>query len=501
MGTVSTLPKFASPDDYMDAEWSEPPVPKKLTIKEMVAPLLMLERPATPEAIKAATQAVVANFTKADRMDVELAKEDARTALKGLGCSAKLATDLVKAAVATVKSSRSGLAGQDPVALEPPPWPEPVDGAKLLTAIRGVFERYTVLAPHASEALALNALRTHVMEAFEFNPLLVVISPVERCGKTHVLGINASLVARPWLASRVTSAAVPRIIDGDHPSLILDEVDTYKSLHDDFKGTINSCHHRPSASVTIQTQLPSGEWAPRMFSTYTPVFLGFIGSDTLPRTQWDRSVVVYMKRKKVDEVREDFDDKARADLLPLKRQAIRWAIDNRDALGAIKPKLPEGLNDRQQDSWRPLLAIAERASGLWPKWAREAAVALTDEQPDETPVNVYLLGRLRDIFGEDPQLPSSNILARLNQDDEAPWKRANNGTGLDAHELAKHLRDFQVRPRSLYWHTSNWPAESWGPYPVGGIAKGYPRVKLEDAWARYLASPVGPPTPSPDTGA
>jgi Protein of unknown function (DUF3631) len=466
---------------------SAPQADRPLSIKEIVSPLTELGDHFTPEEVLVAVRAVAQHINGVhDRMVVELAKLAAKEALQARGYPSAVAKRLVTAAIAAAYSSSNGLAGQPIVELEPEAWPEPVDGAKLLTAMRNAFRRYTVLAPHVAEALALNALRTHAMDAFEFNPILAVISPVERCGKTHVLNVNARLVARPVVASKTSPASIPRTVDAHRPSLILDEVDTYEGLHKDFKGIINSCHHRPSASVTVQTQLPSGEWVPRKFSTYAPVFLGFIGSGTLPRTQWDRAVVVYMQRKKKDETREEFGPEQSAALLPLKRQAIRWALDNQAALRAFRPKMPDGLNDRHEDSWRPLLAIAECAGGPWPELARAAAVALTEDQLDEIPVNIYLLGALREIFRSVPQLPSTVILKRLNRDDEAPWRRLNNGAGLDAHDLAKHLRDFRVRSKGLYWKGSEWIAEEWGEYPAAGMAKGYRRAWLEDAWERYL---------------
>jgi hypothetical protein len=476
----------------METPTSKSPDDRPLTIKEMVSPLAALGDHFTSEEVMAAVQVVARHINRVhDRMVVELAKVEAKEGLRRLGYTAAVSTKLLTAAIAAAHSpSTNGLAGQALVEPEPAAWPDPVDGAKLLTAMRNVFARYAMLRPHTAEVLALNALRTHVMDAFDFNPILAVISPVERCGKTHVLGITEMFVARPVLASKITPAALPRTIDASHPSLILDEVDTYEGLHKEFKGVINSCHHRPSASVVVQTQTPTGEWIPRKFSTYTPVFLGFIGIGTLPRTQLDRAIVIPMQRKKKDETREDFDDAARQALLPLKRRAIRWALDNLAALRTLHPQVPDGLNDRHEDSWRPLLAIAERVGVEWPELARTAALALSGDQYEETPVNVYLLGALREVFGEVDKLPSTVMRTRLNHDDEAPWRRWNNGTGLDVHDLATHLRDFHVRSKNLYWAGSEWIAEEWGEYPAGGMAKGYKRAWLKDAWERYL--PIDP---------
>jgi hypothetical protein len=259
-----------------------------------------------------------------------------------------------------------------------------------------------------------------------------------------------------------------------------------------YKGILNSGHHRPSAWVEVQVSTPSGAWIPRKFSTYAPLFLGFIG--TIPDTLWDRAIVIPMRRKKKTEQVKDFDHGERAALLPLKRQAIRWAFDNEAPLRLLKPAVPDGLNDRQVDCWRPLLAVAERAGGEWPKLAYAAALALNAEQHEEPVVDMYLLGALRELFEQTAKLPSSVILTRLNRDGEAPWGRWNNGAGLSSHDLGKHLRAYGSRSKTLYWKGSEWPVgEAWGEYPAGGKAKGYERSGLEDAWERYL--PVVPLAP------
>ena len=76
----------------------------------------------------------------------------------------------------------------------------------------------------------------------------------------------------------------------------------------------------------------------------------------------------------------------------LRSQAARWAADNFSKLTDPEPSIPDALNDRAADNWRPLLAIADLAGGAWPGKAREAACLLSGEGHD-TSVNVELLAR------------------------------------------------------------------------------------------------------------
>jgi len=48
---------------------------------------------------------------------------------------------------------------------------------------------------------------------------------------------------------------------------------------------------------------------------------------------------------------------------PLRRCIARWVAEHLSALRAADPAVPEELDDRQADNWRPLLVIADEAGG------------------------------------------------------------------------------------------------------------------------------------------
>jgi hypothetical protein len=58
-------------------------------------------------------------------------------------------------------------------------------------------------------------------------------------------------------------------------------------------------------------------------------------------------------------------------------------MDHVSALTAADPEVPESLNDRAADNWRPLLAIADTIGGPWPSEARAATLALDGEKPND----------------------------------------------------------------------------------------------------------------------
>jgi Protein of unknown function (DUF3631) len=155
----------------------------------------------------------------------------------------------------------------------------------------------------------------------------------------------------------------------------------------------------------------------------------------------------------------------------LRSQASRWSMDNFDKLVDPDPQVPETLNDRAADNWRPLLAIADLAGGEWPQLARQACLTLSGETPEES-LGVMLLADCRPAFGDDAVIRSADLVHKLIADPEGPWAEYNRGDPITQRQLAKLLGTFgiisvNVRPE------------------VGPQGKGYRRVDFEEAWARY----------------
>jgi hypothetical protein len=95
----------------------------------------------------------------------------------------------------------------------------------LLTEIARFLCRYVVLTSPQADALALFVAHTHAFEAAEATPYIAITSAEKRSGKTRLLEVLETLVARPWLTGRVTAAVLARKVDAECPTLLLDESD------------------------------------------------------------------------------------------------------------------------------------------------------------------------------------------------------------------------------------------------------------------------------------
>ena len=261
--------------------------------------------------------------------------------------------------------------------VEVEPWPEPVDGVKLLDELVSTFSRHLALCEGGAEAIALWVLLAHTHDAHQTSPRLAFLSPVPECGKTTALSILSALVPRPLPTSNITPAVIFRVIAKRRPTLLIDEADTFMQ-GDDMRGILNSGHTRATAQVW-RCEGESRE--PKGFSTWAPVAIAKIG--TLPETLESRSIVIQMQRKRPDERTQPITSEDRQAFADLASMAARWAADHADALAEAVPALPDDLFNRTRDNWRPLIAIADAAGGHWPERARRVAVLLSGSAEDQ----------------------------------------------------------------------------------------------------------------------
>jgi hypothetical protein len=325
-------------------------------------------------------------------------------------------------------------------------WPNEVTGAELLDAIRAAFTRYIVLPAGAADALALWTLHTWTMDAGDISPFMVLVSPTKRCGKTSALIVLLYLTPRSELASNISASAIFRYIEEVRPTLLIDEADSFVKDNEEMRGILNSGHTKAAAHV-IRNVEANGEHKPRRFSTWAPKAIATIRE--LADTLEDRAIVLQLQRKpkmaRVARLRRRDSDEFGV----LRRKAMRWAADNFDKLVDPDPAIPETLNDRAADNWRPLFAIADLADDDWPRRAREAASILSGEAHDAA-VNVQLLADAHGAFGELEAIRSDEMVDRLIADKEKPWAEWRHGKPLTQKQLAGLLRPFGIMSETVH---------------------------------------------------
>src|SRR5947209_11178 len=142
--------------------------------------------------------------------------------------------------------------GHSPGSVEFPvvePWPEAVNGAELLDAIRKELERFAVFPKWAAEVFALWILHTFACWLREVTTYIGIESPEKECGKSTVVTVLSKLVNRPVVSSNISSSAFYRVIEELKPTLLIDEADTNLRGKDDLRGILNSGYTKPTAFV------------------------------------------------------------------------------------------------------------------------------------------------------------------------------------------------------------------------------------------------------------
>jgi hypothetical protein len=124
-------------------------------------------------------------------------------------------------------------------------------------------------------------------------PRLALRSPVADCGKTTLIGVMSRLTARPAKFDSITTAALFRVIDQTHPTLLIDEADNLGLAlqpNGRLRAVFNSGHRNGGTIANME------RGSARKFSTFAPLALALPEMRGLPRTLNSRSITITMER-------------------------------------------------------------------------------------------------------------------------------------------------------------------------------------------------------------
>jgi hypothetical protein len=367
---------------------------------------------------------------------------------------------------------------------------------RLLAALLEQVEEYVcrfVSFPdpvHQPPTVALWVAHTHLIDAAEFTPYLIITAPEKRSGKTLLLETLSSLVFEPLSTHNLTPALLFRLIDSKPSTLLLDEYDTIftkgSERADELRGLVNAGFSRGSRAYRLERK--GNDYEPRSFDVFCAKALAGIGK--VPDTIADRGIPIGLKRKRPGDTKERFRRDQKAQGVPIQEALSDLVPEILEPLISVHPRLPLELSDRAADAWEPLLAIADRAGGDWPIRARRAAIelsALTDAEDDT--LGVRLLSDIHHTFVDTglDRLFTTDLLSKLYDLDESPWGDLQ-GKSLTARRLANLLRPYGVRRGDIRINNHSEYVKGAPTTEFRDHGKGYQRQDFEDAWSRYLPS-------------
>jgi putative DNA primase/helicase len=401
-------------------------------------------------------------------LDYERVRDDEA---EHLGCRVGILDKLVGLARGDGADTK-GL-GRPLVLPAPKPSPHRVDGAALLQSLADYFSRHLVLPTGADHAMALWAVHTHCSEVFDFTPRLQFKAPTKNAGKSTAMALLKGVVLKPLETESISQAFLYRAIELAHPTVLMDEADTYLRDDDDLRAMVNA-GVKPGAQAG---RCVGDNQEPRLFDCHSPMALSGIGN--LPGTIEDRAVKVMMRRRRRSETIQPIDETTHAVAERLASEASRWAKDHRDTLRALRPDMGSLIN-RAADRWRPLYAIADLAGGEWPELARAAQAAISGADDDDADsLGERLLADVKRLF-EDvllaTELSTADLVERLVQMAHRPWpEMGRTRKPLTAARFTQMVGKFGVLRRRF------WVDGKAGPW-------GYRLTDFEDAFGRYLGA-------------
>ena len=281
-------------------------------------PLEEVKQSAVGELEPADVEARLVDLARLSKFDYELRRmEEAER----LGVRPTALDEEVNKRRGNTGTGKSG-AGREMAFSEPEYWPEAVDGDALLDELVFAIRKYVVMPEGTPETVALWVVHTYAFEAFQITPRLNIHSPEKGCGKTTLLDVLECLASRSLRTENISTAVLFRIVEKYSPTLLMDEIETFRKGNEELRGALNGGHRHGGQHL----RCVGDENEVRGFKSFAPVATAGIGK--LPDTLVDRSIPIKMKRSLPGEIVENFRSDRAEELRTLAVKAARWVNDN-----------------------------------------------------------------------------------------------------------------------------------------------------------------------------
>ncbi len=369
------------------------------------------------------------------------------------------------------------------------PCSEPVNLAMLLDQVKDQVRKHLILDDVYVDILTLWIAGTWFVPYVQIFPLLLIDAPERGCGKSQVLDLASFMAYRPLATANITPAALFRVVELEHPTLFIDEADTFIKKHDEMLGLINDGYARTTKGKVARgvIRLTGDNFTPSLFDVWgAKALAGIKLASHLPDSTLSRGLKIHVRKKLKNEsiVRLRHVDTSLFDEICSK--FARIALDHGEQVKNARPDLPSELNDREQDNLEVLLAISEIAGAEWSERVKKAALKLAKEGDSDISAGNELLSDIRNIakFRRAGKIHSTELLNLLVNDESTLWPTYTNGKALTSRGLASLLNFYGIKAKDLKFE--------------GRTLKGFDWAQFEDAFERYL-EPEILPQPRNDT--
>lgn len=360
----------------------------------------------------------------------------------------------------------------------PVPLLHPINGKELADDGVKIIKTYVVLSDASALAIFLWCILTWCHDMFGRCPLLLINAPERACGKSQLLKLVEFVVRGPFATGNITMASLFRIVHQYAPTLLVDEADTFLPGKTEMMGVINNGYEQ--GGCVVRTESDGKSMDVKTYDVYSPKALAGISLERhLPDATLSRGIQVPMRRKMRDETVARLRTASADDFANLRARIARFVADHRQILAKGWNDMPDALDDRTQDNWEPLFAIAHCLGPTVYEQAVAAAISIQAETEPPKSASNQLLTDIREVLTEHAGLyiPSADLLNALNTHSEMDWCTYNNGHALTSRQLARYVSAYGIKPKTVRMTAKYTP-------------KGYELRHFNDAFNRYLEDPV-----------
>lgn len=354
------------------------------------------------------------------------------------------------------------------------PYLEQIDPLKLLDEVSSMIKNYIVLDQQQADAAALWVALTWFIHHIDLVPLAIINAPEKACGKTQLLTVMGYMSYRPLPASNASSSAIFRAVEKWSPTMLVDEADTFFKDNAELQGMINAGYLR--GGYVLRSEASGDSFEPRMFSVFSAKAIAGIALEKhLPDATLSRGIAFNLRRKMPSESVSRLRHSDRNLFRGITSKLARFAEDYAQQVKHARPTLPESLNDRDQDNWEPLLAIASCAGEAWLMRATNAALKLSKSGEKSVSTGNQLLADIQEVFEHKRihRIRTVELISALVEDDEKPWATYNRGKPISPRQLSKQLSAYGISSKTVRLSPHDTP-------------KGFELSQFTDAFARYV---------------
>lgn len=224
--------------------------------------------------------------------------------------------------------------------------------AKLLSDLTEFYNKYVTFTDDYGFVMALWVMATYMFNSFDAFPYVVVTAATKRAGKTRFgIELTSFVASKAKPATAMSGSSMFRIIEEQQPTVLFDEAEGLSSeASGNMRAVLNTGYRK--GSVVTKT---AGEEV-KEFRTYCPKVFVLIGdvNDTLR----DRAIIVRMKRS--DSPARMSYTVAQSEGAKLTERLKEFIATHKSDIESAYMNLPrlEFLNDRDEDIWMPIFALA-----------------------------------------------------------------------------------------------------------------------------------------------